>query len=189
MDWPMPTSVVLGRRVLGPFAAAAVARRLLAGDESSLVRLLALAHDPYEAAAALEVLGVEGFRSLYELVDPDEDALRGSPTCCCALPRPSTIRAGCSRSFVDALFPSTTVADDVVEQRADNAAVGELLTAAGAGQYLVAATSQAATGGVASVIMRAGRVIAIGGFVTTVIAGSPATPRSSPRGSPPALSE
>lgn len=201
-DWPAPTWLLLQHRDIGPaYVAVTVADRLAAlGDRlrsgdgevdaddvaADLDRLIAVGHDPYQAAAALRRLGVDGLQLLYALAQRvaasagDEyeahlearvEAITGLVL---AASRTVDRPGGLPRSFVDELLPGPppTPSDDGGDPAAWSTQLNDTLTAAGAGQYLAAAAARATAAGRATVILRgAGQVIAIGGVVMALIDG------------------
>jgi hypothetical protein len=119
------------------------------------------------------VLGVDGFRDLYRAVEHDEDSIARVTEILLAASRTVDHPGGLGRDFVDELLPDRPT---VTGGTSDYAAVNDLLTAAGAGHYLASAAAEATTGGTGTLLVRAGRVLAIGGMAASVLHGLQAGP-------------
>jgi hypothetical protein len=159
--------------------------RLRPRDASALLdRLVAFAGDPYEAAAALDALGVDGFRHLYEIADiavtsapaderdaATEDRYEQVTALLLAASRTVDHPGGLSRRFVDDLFPIEVPDDDGLRLADVSGPASNLFTAADAGHYLASTVDRAVRTGAATVFARAGRVIAIGGLAAGVVDG------------------
>lgn len=193
---PYSTSRLLGRQVSLAYDAATVAAAL-PGPHSGLSwitageyvdRLVdAVGDDPYAAAAALEEIGIDGFRRLYDLArwssegvqrDERDRVLEARVTAITgillAASRTVDHPGGLSRRFVDQLFPERVpVPEDAGGDRAGEAAdaFSDVLAHAGAGTYLAEATERAVRGGTGTVITRAGRIVGIFGIGAGIVSG------------------
>lgn len=194
MARPPHTSVLLGRAVAEPYLAARLAAQLVAlaaavriGNAApaaiteALDRFLDAADDPLAAAAALERIGVPGLRALYELVAAeagDVDALDAAGRAAVEArleavtgvllraSRTVDVPGGLSRGFVDELVPAGGLPRGAAGHEAWT--VSQVVTAAGAGQYLAEATATAVGSGRLALIVRAGRVLAFAGLAVGV---------------------
>lgn len=195
MERPPHTSVLLGRPVAGPYLAPRLAAELVdllaavraghagSGDiGAALDRFLAAADDPLAAAAALGRIGVRGLRALYELVAAeagDVDALHGAGRTAVEArleavtgvvlraSRTVDVPGGLSRRFVDELLPAGGLPPGAASHEAWT--VSQVVTAAGAGQYLAEAAATAVGTGRLALVVRAGRVLAFAGLAVGVV--------------------
>lgn len=181
-SFPLPTGVLRPGGIDPPYRSTGAAERFLAG-RGGFDDVVAAAADPYEAAAALRVLGVDGFRRLYERAAStgDEaaalDRTEQVTSLLVAASRTVDRPGGLPRRFVDDLFPGAPPPPEPasgpggVELAEVTGAVDAVLTAAGAGEYLLDVARRAVGAEAGTVLTRAGRLLAVGGFVAGVVDG------------------